>query len=334
MYEKEGSVPAIDEVRFSVIHNRGCFGACNFCALAFHQGRTVSARSHESVIAEVKRLTELSDFKGYIHDVGGPTANFRIKPCDKQVAEGSCKGKRCLAPKPCNNLRADHSDYLELLRKLRNIGGVKKVFVRSGIRFDYIMADKTGGTEFLRELCEHHVSGQLKVAPEHVAENVLRVMGKPGAGVYKAFAEKFNSINKKLGKKQFLVPYLMSSHPGSGLAEAVELAEFLRDNNLNPEQVQDFYPTPGTAATCAYYTGIDIISGDEVFCAKTTHEKALQRALIQYKNPRNYRLVEEALRESGREDLIGYNSKCLIKPRFIDRGKRGKARENEKSVKP
>ncbi|MCU6733176.1 YgiQ family radical SAM protein [Diplocloster agilis] len=312
-YEKDGGVPAIAEVKFSLISNRGCFGGCNFCALTFHQGRIVQTRSHESILKEAQDLTREPDFKGYIHDVGGPTADFRQPSCEKQLTKGVCKERQCLFPKPCPNLKADHSDYRTLLRKLREIPGVKKVFIRSGIRFDYVLADRDEG--FLKELCEYHVSGQLKVAPEHVSDAVLAKMGKPSHEVYVRFADRYRRINEKLGKKQYLVPYLMSSHPGCTMKEAVKLAEFLRDLGYMPEQVQDFYPTPSTLSTCMYYTGIDPRTKEPVYVPVNPHEKALQRALIQYRNPKNYDLVEEALTIAGRTDLIGYEKHCLIRPR-------------------
>ncbi len=312
-YEEEGGVPAIREIKFSLISNRGCFGACSFCALTFHQGRIIQARSHESLINEARLLTEEPDFKGYIHDVGGPTADFRFPACEKQLTKGACPGRQCLFPEPCKSLRADHRDYISLLRKLRALPKVKKVFIRSGIRFDYVLADQS--REFLRELCEHHVSGQLKVAPEHVADPVLKRMGKPGNHVYRRFVNEYCEMNKKLGKEQYLVPYLMSSHPGSTMKEAVELAEYLRDLGYMPEQVQDFYPTPSTISTCMYYTGYDCRTMEKVYVPVNPHEKAMQRALIQYRNPKNYELVEEALKAAGRTDLIGYDRKCLIRPR-------------------
>lgn len=315
-YEAQGGVPAISEIKFSLISTRGCFGGCSFCALTFHQGRTVQARSCESILKEARLLTEDPDFKGYIHDVGGPTANFRHPSCKKQLEHGVCRNKQCLFPQPCKNLRVDHSDYLELLRRLRALPGVKKVFVRSGIRFDYLLAD--GDDTFFKELVEHHVSGQLKVAPEHISDVVLKYMGKPKKAVYERFVNKYEALNKKLGKNQFLVPYLMSSHPGSTLKEAVELAEYLRDLRLTPEQVQDFYPTPSTASTVMYYTGIDPRDGSEVYVCRDPHEKAMQRALIQYRNPKNYDLVHEALVRAGRNDLIGYDKKCLIRPRKVE----------------
>ncbi len=313
IYEAAGGIPAISEVKFSLISNRGCFGGCSFCALTFHQGRIVQTRSHESILAEAKLLTEEPDFKGYIHDVGGPTANFRHPACDKQLTHGACPNKQCLFPKPCQNLNADHSDYIALLRKLRKLPKVKKVFIRSGIRFDYLLAEKNRA--FLKELCQYHVSGQLKVAPEHVADKVLKRMGKPENQVYRQFMKEYAQMNEQLGLKQYLVPYLMSSHPGSTLTEAVELAEHLRDLGYMPEQVQDFYPTPSTLSTCMYYTGYDPRTMEKVFVPTNPHEKAMQRALIQYRNPENYELVEEALKKAGRTDLIGFDKKCLIRPR-------------------
>ncbi len=312
-YEEKGGVPAISEIKFSLISNRGCFGGCSFCALTYHQGRTIQIRSHESIINEANLIIQEPDFKGYIHDVGGPTANFRHPSCEKQLNYGVCKDKQCLFPSPCNNLKVDHEDYLELLQKLRVLPGVKKVFVRSGIRFDYLMADSNDA--FFKELVEHHISGQLKVAPEHISDEVLTKMGKPENAVYERFVKKYNKINGQLGKKQFLVPYLMSSHPGSTLKEAVELAEYLRDLGYMPEQVQDFYPTPSTISTVMYYTGIDPRSGKKVYVCRNPHEKAMQRALIQYRNPKNYDLVYEALMMIDRKDLIGFDKKCLIKPR-------------------
>ena len=312
-YEAAGGVPAIEEVKYSLISNRGCFGGCNFCALTFHQGRIIQTRSHESLLAEANQFIWDKDFKGYIHDVGGPTANFRAPSCEKQLQYGVCKEKQCLFPKPCRNLKVDHQDYLKLLRKLRELPNVKKVFIRSGIRFDYLMADKDD--TFFRELCEHHVSGQLKVAPEHISDAVLQKMGKPENKVYEAFTEKYKKINQKLGKNQFLVPYLMSSHPGSTMKEAVELAEYLRDLGYMPEQVQDFYPTPSTISTCMYYTGVDPRTMEKVYVPVNPHEKAMQRALIQYRNPKNYDLVLEALKKAGRMDLVGYDRHCLIRPR-------------------
>lgn len=312
-YEAKGGVPAIKEIKFSLISNRGCFGGCSFCALTFHQGRIVQVRSHESLIEEAKEITKDKDFKGYIHDVGGPTANFRHPSCKKQMEHGVCKTRQCLFPSPCKNLDADHRDYVSLLRKLRDIPKVKKVFIRSGIRFDYLLADKK--QEFLRELCEYHVSGQLKVAPEHVAGPVLSLMGKPEHKVYEEFTRQFYKMNERIGKEQYLVPYLMSSHPGSTLKEAVELAEYCRDLGYMPEQVQDFYPTPSTLSTCMYYTGVDPRTTQKVYVPKSPHEKAMQRALIQYRNPELYDLVIEALHKAGRSDLIGFGPKCLVRPR-------------------
>ena len=312
-YEAVGGIPAIQEVQFSITSNRGCIGECAFCSLAFHQGRIIQSRSHKSILAEAQLITQLPGFKGYIHDVGGPTADFRKPACPKQLDKGACIGKRCLSPKPCKSLQVDHRDYLELLRKLRALPGVKKVFVRSGIRFDYVLLDKHAD-EFIRELAAHHVSGQLRLAPEHVSDEVLRVMGKPPARTYREFTERFDTANAELGLKQFALPYLMSSHPGSTLKEAVELAEFCRDMGFNPEQVQDFYPTPSTISTCIYYTGVDPRTMEEVYCPRTPHEKAMQRALIQYRNPKNRALVTEALKAAGREDLIGSGPQCLVRP--------------------
>ena len=312
MYEALGGVPAIEEVKFSVIHNRGCFGGCNFCALAFHQGRMVTSRSHESIIREVTALTKLPDFKGYINDVGGPSANFRHPSCKKQLKYGMCPDKRCLAPTPCKNLDADHSDYLSLLRKLRAIPGIKKVFVRSGIRYDYMLEDDNQA--FFSELVKYHISGQLKVAPEHCIDSVLDYMGKPHIEVYEKFMEQYRRLNDRYSKEQYVVPYLMSSHPGSTLQDAVALAEYLNRRGRQPEQVQDFYPTPGTISTCMYYTGIDPMTMKKVYVAKTPHEKAMQRALLQWKRPDKRRLVIEALKEAGREDLIGYGPECLVRP--------------------
>ena len=312
-YEALGGVPAISEIKFSLCSNRGCFGGCSFCALTFHQGRIIQTRSHESLIREAKLMTQEKDFKGYIHDVGGPTANFRHPACQKQLTKGVCTGKQCLFPSPCKNLTVDHQDYIQLLRKLRALPKVKKVFIRSGIRFDYVLADKSDA--FLKELCQYHVSGQLKVAPEHVSDRVLKYMGKPENAVYKRFTQRYKAMNEKLGLKQYLVPYLMSSHPGSQLTDAVEMAEHLRDLGYMPEQVQDFYPTPSTISTCMYYTGLDPRTMEPVYVATNPHEKAMQRALIQYRNPKNYDLVHEALIKAGRQDLIGFDSKCLIRPR-------------------
>lgn len=306
-------VPAIDEVKFSLISNRGCFGSCNFCALAFHQGRIIQARSHESIIAEANKMVWDPDFKGYIHDVGGSTANFRDTACDKQKTKGACPTKQCLWPEPCKNLKVDHEDYLSLLTKLRQLPNVKKVFVRSGIRYDYLMYDKND--HFFEELVQHHISGQLKVAPEHISNHALDKMGKPRRGLYEKFVDKYYRINEKYNKKQFLVPYLMSSHPGCRLEDAIELAEYLRDIHHQPEQVQDFYPTPGTLSTTMYYTGLDPRDMTPVYVPKDPKEKAMQRALIQYKNPKNYDLVYEALIKANRKDLIGFGKKCLIKPR-------------------
>ncbi len=302
IYEKEGGVPAISEVKFSIISQRGCFGGCNFCSLAFHQGRIVTARSHKSIIEEAKKITADPDFKGYIHDVGGPTANFRFPACDNQLKVGACKNKQCLFPTPCKNLKADHRDYLDLLRKLRSLPKVKKVFVRSGIRFDYLMADKND--TFFRELVEHHVSGQLKVAPEHSSNNVLRYMGKPNIEVFEGFMKKFYQLTKKVGKEQYLVPYLMSSHPGSRVQDAVELALFLKKHKMVPEQVQDFYPTPGTLSTAMYYTELDPRTGKSVYVAKSYQEKTMQRAMLQTYKPENRETVKKALKEAGMEHLI------------------------------
>lgn len=316
VYEKDGGVPAISEIKFSITSNRGCFGSCSFCALTFHQGRILQTRSHESIIEEAKAMTEEPDFKGYIHDVGGPTANFRQPACSKQMEHGACKNKQCLFPEPCKNMKIDHKDYINLLRELRKIPKVKKVFVRSGIRFDYAIADKDH--TFIRELCKYHVSGQLRVAPEHVSDNVLKLMGKPGNDVYEKFVKECEHINEELGLKQYLVPYLMSSHPGSTLKDAIKLAEYVRDIGYMPEQVQDFYPTPSTISTCMYYTGVDPRTMESVYVARNPHEKAMQRALIQYKEPSNYELVKEALIKEKRQDLIGFGSRCLIPPRKIE----------------
>ncbi len=313
IYEKEGGIPAITELKFSLVSNRGCFGGCNFCALTFHQGRIIQTRSHDSIIEEAKILIQDKDFKGYINDVGGPTANFRQPACKKQLTKGVCQNKQCLFPTPCKNLEIDHSDYIVLLRKLRSLPKVKKVFVRSGIRFDYAIHDKN--PQFIKELCEHHVSGQLKVAPEHVSDEVLRLMGKPENAVYERFIKKYKQMNEKAGKQQFVVPYLMSSHPGSTMKEAVKLAEYIRDLGYMPEQVQDFYPTPATISTCMYYTGLDPRTMEKVYVPKSAHEKEMQRALIQYRNPVNYDLVVEALKIAKRTDLIGFSKECLIRPR-------------------
>lgn len=316
VYEKDGGVPAISEIKFSITSNRGCFGSCSFCALTFHQGRILQTRSHESIIEEAKAMTGEPDFKGYIHDVGGPTANFRQPACSKQMEHGACKNKQCLFPEPCKNMKIDHKDYINLLRELRKIPKVKKVFVRSGIRFDYAIADKDH--TFIRELCKYHVSGQLRVAPEHVSDNVLKLMGKPCNDVYEKFVKECEHINEELGLKQYLVPYLMSSHPGSTLKDAIKLAEYVRDIGYMPEQVQDFYPTPSTISTCMYYTGVDPRTMESVYVARNPHEKAMQRALIQYKEPSNYELVKEALIKEKRQDLIGFGSRCLIPPRKIE----------------
>lgn len=320
IYEKDGGIPAISEVKFSLISNRGCFGGCNFCALTFHQGRIIQTRSHASILAEAKQMIQSKDFKGYIHDVGGPTANFRHTSCKKQLEKGVCTNRQCLFPTPCKNLTVDHKDYLSLLRKLRQLPGVKKVFIRSGIRFDYLLEDKDD--RFFRELCQYHVSGQLKVAPEHISDNVLRYMGKPPVEVYDRFKEKYRKINEQIGKKQYLVPYLMSSHPGSTLKDAIALAEYLRDLGYMPEQVQDFYPTPSTISTCMYYTGLDPATMQPVYVSHNPHEKAMQRALIQYRNPSNYDSVYEALKKEHREDLIGFDQHCLIRPRKLSEEKK------------
>ncbi len=312
-YEKDGGIPALGEIKFSLTSNRGCFGECNFCALTMHEGRIVQARSHENIISEARTMLKDPAFKGYIFDVGGPTAEFRRPACEKQLTQGACKNKKCLYPKPCPNLLVDHSDYLALLRELRALPGVKKVFVRSGFRFDYLMADPD--KTFLKELCRYHVSGQLRVAPEHVSDNVLREMGKPGVEVYNAFVKEFKRINEELKLNQYVVPYLMSSHPGSTLKDAIKLAEYIRDMGYIPEQVQDFYPTPGTVSTCMYYTGLDPLTMKKVYVPRNPHEKAMQRALIQYRSPDNYELVKEALLREHREDLIGFGPECLIPPR-------------------
>ena len=312
-YEKLGGVPAISEIKFSLTSCRGCFGACNFCALTFHQGRIIQTRSHASILREAEAMTKDKDFKGYIHDVGGPTANFRRPACDKQLTKGACPNRQCLFPQPCKNLVADHSDYLALLRKLRKIPGVRKVFIRSGIRFDYLLADKSD--VFFKELVRYHISGQLKVAPEHVSDAVLEKMGKPRHSVYLKFVQKYEDLNKQERMNQFVVPYLMSSHPGCTMKDAVLLAEYLRDTGHQPEQVQDFYPTPSTLSTVMYYTGLDPRTMEKVYVPTNPHEKAMQRALIQYKDPKNYALVHEALEKAGRQDLIGFGPKCLIRPK-------------------
>ena len=339
-YEALGGVPAIAEIKFSLISNRGCFGGCSFCALTFHQGRTVQVRSHDSIVEEAQKMIQDKDFKGYIHDVGGPTANFRRPSCQAQLKRGVCPSRQCLFPRPCPHLEVDHTDYIALLRRLRALPGVKKVFIRSGLRFDYMLADKDDA--FLEELCRYHVSGQLKVAPEHVAEPVLQKMGKPSHQVYTEFSRRYRQVNEKIDKKQYLVPYLMSSHPGCRMKEAVELAEFVRDLGYMPEQVQDFYPTPSTISTCMYYTGVDPRTMEPVYVPKNPHEKALQRALIQYRDPKNRDMVEEALTLAGRRDLIGCGPKCLIRPKggqraegqagpktSGSRSKKGAQRENE-----
>lgn len=329
IYKSQGGVPAISEVKFSLTSCRGCFGGCSFCALTFHQGRTITSRSHESLLAEAEILTKLPGFKGNIHDVGGPTANFRAPSCKRQLTHGVCKNRQCLFPTPCKNLEVSHSDYLSLLRKLRKVNGVKRVFVRSGIRYDYLLYDND--ESFFTELCKYHISGQLKVAPEHISDHVLKYMGKPGQSVYEKFSDKFYEINERLGKKQFLVPYLMSSHPGSRIKDAVYLAEFLRDNHMNPEQVQDFYPTPGSLSTCMYYTGIDPRTMTEVYVPKSYEEKQMQRSLLQYKRPENHNLVRKALIIAERTDLIGSGPKCLIsdKPHKKGEYKNGKAIERK-----
>lgn len=312
IYEKAGGVPAIKEVQFSLVSQRGCFGGCNFCAIISHEGRIIQRRSHASLLREAKILTKLKGFKGYIHDVGGPTANFRRTSCDGQLKRGTCRGKPCLSPEPCKMLVADHSDYIKLLRELRSLPGVKKVFVRSGIRFDYLLLAKD---DFLYELCKYHVSGQLKIAPEHISDRVTRLMGKSNRAVYLRFVEKFRRMNERLGKRQYLVPYFMSSHPGSELSDAIELAEFIRDMGYHPQQVQDFIPTPGTLSTCMWYTGIDPMTGEKVYSAKSYEEKRMQRALMQYWLPKNHEIVRKALHLGHREDLIGYGPKCLVRPR-------------------
>lgn len=326
MYEAMGGVPGIEEVRFSIAHNRGCFGGCNFCSLAFHQGRYITARSKESIVKEAKLLTQLPDFKGYIHDIGGPTANFRRPSCDGQEQRGLCKGKKCLAPSPCPNLKADHTEYLDILRTVRALPKVKKVFIRSGIRYDYMLQDKDDS--FFRELVAYHVSGQLKVAPEHCSAAVLDKMGKPHIEAYLEFSKRYFKYSKNEGKEQYLVPYLMSSHPGSTLKDAVELALFLKKIGIRPEQVQDFYPTPGTVSTCMFYTGLDPYTLKEVYVAKEPHEKAMQRALLQYFNPKNADLVREALRKAGRNDLIGFGEKCLVHPKNRPQSAGGERAEN------
>ena len=318
MYEEAGGIPATEEIQFSITSSRGCFGACSFCALTFHQGRIIQSRSHESILREAERLTWEPDFKGYINDVGGPTANFRKPACKKQLTKGACKARQCLFPDVCPNIEVDHSEYLTLLRKIRALPRVKKVFIRSGIRFDYLMADKKHDS-IIKEFCEHHISGQLKVAPEHIADPVLSLMGKPKKAVYERFLKSYADANRTLGKNQFVVPYLMSSHPGSTLKEAIALAEYLRDIGYRPEQVQDFYPTPSTISTCMYYTGYDPRTMKKVYVPTTPHEKAMQRALIQYRNPKNKELVTEALRLAHREDLIGGSRHCLVQGKQFHR---------------
>ena len=317
MYDAAGGVPALAEVQFSITSHRGCFGSCSFCAITSHQGRIIQNRSHQSILDEAHRMTTMDGFKGYIHDVGGPTANFRHVACDKQLKVGACKGKTCAAPKACPQLNTNHDDYVSILRKVRNVKGVKKVFVRSGLRYDYVLDDNN--KDFVRELCEHHVSGQLKVAPEHVSEHVTTLMGKANKSYFLKFKSWFDEANRKLGKQQFLVPYFMSSHPGCTLEDAIELAEFLRDQNMTPEQVQDFIPTPGSLSTAMYYTGINPLTGEHVYVAKKGRDKAMQRALMQYKREDNYELVKEALIKANRRDLIGFGSLCLIPPRCIKR---------------
>ncbi len=314
IYKSLGGVPALTEVKFSITHNRGCFGGCNFCALAFHQGRSVRSRSIESVVAEAELLTTLPGFKGYIHDIGGPTANFRYPSCTKQQTDGICPNRKCLTPKPCPNLVADHSEYIELLDRIRKVDGVKKVFVRSGIRFDYLLADENNGDRFLKSLVKHHVSGQLKVAPEHCSNKVLKLMGKPDIGVYDKFRARFFELTKSCGLEQYIIPYLMSSHPGSTLEDAIELAVYLKNNDYPPEQVQDFYPTPGTLSTVMYYTGYDALTMKKVYTATSPEEKKMQRALLQYNRPENAELIRQALIKCGRTDLIGYDKKCLVRP--------------------
>ena len=313
MYDAAGGIPAFGEIKESITQARGCFGECNFCALTMHQGRIVQCRSHESVLEEAKEITQDKEFKGYIIDVGGPTAEFRGPSCEKQLTKGTCVGRKCLWPEPCKNLKVDHSDYVKLLREVRSLPGVKKVFIRSGFRFDYLMADPN--KEFLREICQYHVSGQMRVAPEHVSDGVLKEMGKPKVEVYNSFVKEFEKINRELGLKQYIVPYLMSSHPGSTLKDAIKLAEYIRDMGYIPEQVQDFYPTPGTVSTTMYYTGLNPLTMEKVYVPRNPHEKAMQRALIQYRNPENYELVKEALLREHREDLIGFDPSCLIRPR-------------------
>ena len=335
IYDKEGGIPAFSEIKYSITNNRGCFGGCNFCALTYHQGRTVQVRSHGSMLKEARQFTTEKDFKGNIHDVGGPTADFRMPSCEKQLTKGVCARKQCLFPQPCKNLRVDHSDYLKLLREMKAIPGVKKIFVRSGIRFDYLMADSD--RSFFKELVKDHVSGQLRVAPEHVSDQVLSCMGKPRHAVYQGFLREFDKITKACHKEQYAIPYFMSSHPGCGLKEAVELAEYIRDLGYTPEQVQDFYPTPATVSTCMYYTGLNPLTMESVYVPRNPHEKAMQRALIQFKDPKNYDLVKEALVKAGRTDLIGFGKECLIPPRKIAGKKSSSQRKNAEekgSAKP
>ncbi|MBQ7371939.1 MAG: DUF3362 domain-containing protein, partial [Blautia sp.] len=327
MYEKEGGIPALEEIKFSLTSNRGCFGGCSFCALTFHQGRILQTRSHESILQEAENMTKMPDFKGYIHDVGGPTADFRQPSCQKQLTKGVCGTRQCLFPAPCKNLTVDHSDYVALLRKLRQIPRVKKVFVRSGVRFDYVVADKD--KTFLKELVKYHVSGQLRVAPEHVSDVVLRYMGKPSHSVYQEFLKEYDRENASTGKQQYAIPYFMSSHPGCTMKEAVKLAEYVRDLGYTPEQVQDFYPTPSTLSTCMYYTGIHPLTKEKVYVPRDPHEKAIQRALMQYKNPANRELVLEGLRMAGRTDLIGYGERALVRPE--NRTHAGNSRKTEHS---
>ena len=331
MYDAAGGIPAFGEIKESITQARGCFGECNFCALTMHQGRIVQCRSHESVLEEAKEITQDKEFKGYIFDVGGPTAEFRGPSCDKQLTKGTCVGRKCLWPEPCKNLKVDHSDYVKLLREVRSLPGVKKVFIRSGFRFDYLMADPN--KEFLREICQYHVSGQMRVAPEHVSDGVLKEMGKPKVDVYNSFVKEFEKINRELGLKQYIVPYLMSSHPGSTLKDAIKLAEYIRDMGYIPEQVQDFYPTPGTVSTTMYYTGLNPLTMEKVYVPRNPHEKAMQRALIQYRNPENYELVKEALLREHREDLIGFDPSCLIRPRKMQDDNERTGRPSQKSGK-
>ena len=331
MYKKKGGIPALEEIKFSLTSNRGCFGGCNFCALTFHQGRILQTRSHDSIIREAVKMTKAPDFKGYIHDVGGPTADFRHPSCKKQLTKGVCQNRQCLFPTPCKNLQADHKDYVLLLRKLRDIPGVKKVFVRSGVRFDYVLTDPD--KTFLRELVKYHVSGQLRVAPEHVSDQVLHYMGKPSHQVYLRFLEEFDKADKQAQKDQYAIPYFMSSHPGCTMKEAVKLAEYVRDLGYTPEQVQDFYPTPSTLSTCMYYTGIHPITKEKVYVPKNPHEKAIQRALMQYKNPANRELVLEGLKMAGRMDLVGFGPKCLIRPENSNRKKEQFHEKNKKTKK-